>query len=358
MVDDEDTDKDEVRIKAALPPAAAESEEAKKKNARNFLSRSEKIEITNRAIKKKKKLSVSSLLEGMNTLINESDIANLTPFLPSDVIAGSVPRVVGMEDETVWNAAAQACGTEKVHYCYSIDEDRCWYIAVPSGSLASAPDSWCPIAAALPNNSEYWDRDTVYLYEQDGVAAALKWDSETGRIQLFVGAARSILPKMQAMDANFVTISSEKAKIVPWRNMTLNREKLSRNFMRITFFSGLAVTFFALNIWFFSFAYTVLLKPELKEAEKLSREATFALLIEATKALNSDIPRKLSNIRILMDTLPKFGGTLVRYEIMESGQVEWEALVPRALESDLSQFRARAIGLEKNDGRLRIKGGG
>ena len=357
MADAEDNNKDEVQIKAALPPEAKEAKEAKDKESQHFLSRSDKVEISSRVAEKKKKSKIAgSLFKTAVSLVQEQDISSLTPFLPSDIIGGSVPYVAGMEDETVWNAAAQACGTERVHYCYTVADNRCWYLAVPSASLASAPDSWCPIAAALPGNSEYWDRDTVYLYEQDGVATALRWDSETGRMQVFVGAARSILPRIQSMEANFVTISAEKAKIVPWRNMTLNRERLSRNFMRITFFSGLAVTFFALTIWALSFAYTTLLKPELKEAEELTKNATFELLIEATKALNSNVGKHMANMRVLMDTLPKFGGTLVRYEIMEGGQVEWEALVPRALESDLSQFRAKAIGLEKNDGRLRIKG--
>ena len=31
------------------------------------------------------------------------------------------------------------------------------------------------LAAALPGNSEYWDKDTVYLFDQEGTAAGLRW---------------------------------------------------------------------------------------------------------------------------------------------------------------------------------------
>ena len=121
----------------------------------------------------------------------------LKPYLPSDLVGGSLPHIPGTEDEAVWNAASQACSTEKVHYCYSVDQNRIWYLACPSSSLASNPDSWCPLGAALPGNSEYWDRQTVYIYEQEGAASALRWDPETGRMQVFLGAARTLLPRIQ-----------------------------------------------------------------------------------------------------------------------------------------------------------------
>ena len=75
--------------------------------------------------------------------------------------------------------------------------------------MASFPDSWCPLAAALPGNSEFWDKETVYIYEHEGLASALRWDGETKRMQVFIGPSRSILPRIQSMDANFVTISAE-----------------------------------------------------------------------------------------------------------------------------------------------------
>jgi len=86
-----------------------------------------------------------------------------SPELPAELVAGSIPHISGAEEEGVWNAAVQACGTERIHFTYTAHEGKCWYLATPSSALASYPDSWCPLAAALPGNSEYWDNETVYI---------------------------------------------------------------------------------------------------------------------------------------------------------------------------------------------------
>lgn len=169
-------------------------------------------------------------------------VEDLEPFLPSELVGGMLPYVPGTEDEAVWNAASQACATEKVHYLYSIEGNHVWYLACPSSALASHPDSWCPLAAALPGNSEFWDKETVYIYEKDSVAAALRWDQETGRMQIFLGAARTILPRIQSMDANFITVNDKVADIVPWINRQLRTEQLARATARILMLSGIAIS--------------------------------------------------------------------------------------------------------------------
>jgi hypothetical protein len=166
-------------------------------------------------------------------------ISDLKPFLPSELVGGSLPYVPGTEEEAVWNAAAQACSTEKVHYLYSIEGNKVWYLACSSSMLASNPDSWCPLAAALPGNSEFWDKETVYLYEQEGLASALRWDPETGRMQIYLGPARSILPRIQSMDANFVTVNPRVADIVPWQNRQLRTEQLARASARMLLIAGI-----------------------------------------------------------------------------------------------------------------------
>jgi hypothetical protein len=88
---------------------------------------------------------VSRVKPGMSdALAGETKVfvGNLSPFLPQELIGGSIPHVPGTEDDAVWNAASQACGTEKVHYSYTVDEKKLWYIACPSSTLASNPDSW------------------------------------------------------------------------------------------------------------------------------------------------------------------------------------------------------------------------
>jgi hypothetical protein len=277
---------------------------------------------------------------------------NLRPFLPSDLIGGSIPYIAGKEEEGVWNAAAQACGTERVHFCYTIDEGRCWYLATPSSSLASAPDSWCPLAAALPGNSEHWDRQTVYLYEQEGTAGALRWDQDTGRMQVFLGVSRTILPRVQSMEANFVTINPETAKAVPWRNMALHRERLSRGLVRGLFILGAIITVFALLFWAGAYTLANSLTPKLDKAREVTAQATNALMVDAANALQTNTDQHLARIIELLNMTSSFGGVLTRYEVKSDNSVEWTALIPSAVQP--GQIQATAVGME--DGRVKVKG--
>lgn len=289
---------------------------------------------------------------GGSTLFGEAGPLVLQAFLPGDLVGGSIPYVPGTEDEGVWNAASQSCSTERVHYCYTINEGRCWYLATPSASLASSPDSWCPLAAALPGNSEYWDRETVYLYEQEGAAGALRWDPETGRMQVFLGASRTILPRIQSMEANFVTVNPEVAKPVPWRNRALRQEKLSRMMARILMLVGLGVTLVSFMIWIGAYMTANVMTPQLDKAKDTTMEATNKLMLDASVALQSNTNQHLARIIELFNTLGGFGGVLTRYEVMADGKVEWEALIPSAVAP--SQLQATALGVEA--GRVRIKG--
>jgi len=287
------------------------------------------------------------------TNVFESQRAELSPFLPKDeLVGGSVPYIPGTEDEAVWNAASQACATEKVHYTYTIEGKRCWYLATPSSSLASNLDSWCPLAAALPGNSEYWDKETVYIYEEEGTASALRWDKDTGRMQLYLGASRILLPRIQSMDSNFVTINSAMAKKVTWRNRSLNRERMSRLLMKSLFLIAAFITICSFVIWIFSYLGNIMVEPDLREARKVSEEATNKLMIEAVNAYQNNTDKHLSRIIELLNKTGSFGGVLTKYEVKKGDNVEWTALIPNAVKPE--QINAKAIGSEGD--RIRIRG--
>jgi len=282
--------------------------------------------------------------------------ADLSPYLPGDLVGGSVPQIPGTEEEAVWNAASQACGTERVHYVFSVEGGRCWYLACPSASLASNPDSWCPLAAALPGNSEFWDKETVYLYEQEGLASALRWDPETGRMQVFLGAARTLLPRIQSMDANFVTLNAEVAEIAPWRCRQLNTEKLSRATSMALLYSGLMINFVALTILMVQFMMTNMVQRDLLTVQAQTEKLSNDLMINAYNALQSDTIRHMVRVQELLDALARIDGTLVKYEV-ERNRVTWEALVPQSFSSCTGAIAGCQVqpGLEP-DGRVRIRG--
>jgi len=293
---------------------------------------------------------------------------NLKPYLPNDIIGGSLPQVSGSEDEAVWNAASQACGTEKIHYVYSVADGRVWYLACPSASLASNPDSWCPLAAALPGNSEYWDKETVYIYEREAIASALRWDPETGRMQVFLGAARTILPRIQSMDANFVTINPDTATIVPWRNRMLRTEKLSRAVIRMLIFSGLFVNFLAALVLIASLVSISFVNRDLVKVKENTDKAALELVQNAANVMQSDSIKHMVRVQQLLDKVALSNGYLVSYEV-SGKRVEWSAIVPQGLASTFVSdatfrvieagrsrtFAPKVVGAEKGDN-VRIKG--
>lgn len=282
-------------------------------------------------------------------------ISDLKPFLPSELVGGSLPYVPGTEEEAVWNAAAQACSTEKVHYLYSIEGNKVWYLACSSSMLASNPDSWCPLAAALPGNSEFWDKETVYLYEQEGLASALRWDPETGRMQIYLGPARSILPRIQSMDANFVTVNPRVADIVPWQNRQLRTEQLARASARMLLIAGILLNLGLLVSVAVQYIAINFIDRQLEKVKADTETASTDLMIKALEASQNDISRHLVRVQRLLDDLEKIDGTLVRYQV-KSGKLEWEALVPAAYSTGVMSVKGTAQpGIEK-DGRIRIKG--
>jgi len=281
--------------------------------------------------------------------------SNLTPYLPQEIIGGAVPHIPGSEDEAVWNAASQACGTEKVHYVYSADGGRLWYLACPSTALASAPDSWCPLAAALPGKSEFWDKETVYLYEQEGQASALRWDPDTGRMQVFIGAARTLLPRMQSMDANFVTINPELADIVPWKNRMLYTEKLSRAASMLLLYIGVGATLLIFLFLIFQFILTNTMSRDLAKVKTETERASQQLMVNAYNALQSDAIKHMVRIQEILDELEKIDGTLVKYNV-EGGTATWEVLLPPAYGQGVGTIKGQVKPGIEADGRVRMTG--
>ncbi len=317
----------------------------KKKDDVNAVG-NEKSSIPNRP-----KPSTASYLAGEN----KNFVDNLLPYLPHEMVGGSVPYIAGMEEESVWNAASQACGTEKVHFTYTVDDKYCWYLACPSSALSSNVDSWCPLSAALPGNSEYWDKETVYIYEQEGLASALRWDPETGRMQVFLGAGRTLLPRIQSMDANFVTIDAERADIVPWNNRMLKTEQLSRASSRILLLSGILLNFIILTFLIMQFFITNTTVRDLDKVKLDTQRTSQSLLIEAYNALQSDSIKHMVRIQELLDELQTIDGTLVKYEV-DGGRRNWEVLIPPAYGQGVGTIRGQVQPGIENDGRVRLKG--
>jgi len=269
------------------------------------------------SVPKKPKPAMSSYLAGEE----KNFVKNLSSYLPHELVGGSVPYVSGTEEEAVWNAASQACGTEKVHFTYTVEDKY----------------------------------ETVYIYEQEGLASALRWDPETGRMQVFLGAGRTLLPRIQSMDANFVTIDAERADVNAWKNRMLKTEQLSRATSRILLLSGILLNFIILAFVIMQFFYTNTTTRQLDKVKADTERASQNLLIEAYNALQSDSIKHMVRIQELLDELKTIDGTLVKYEV-NGGRLNWDALIPPAYGQGVGTIRGKVQPGIEADGRVRLKG--
>ena len=174
-------------------------------------------------------------------------------------------------------------------------------------------------------------------------------------MQVYVGPSRTILPRLQTLDANFVSINADRAVAVQWKNRALMEEKLSRATVRGLFWSGLAVAMISLAIWLGTHLIGIALQPDLQSAERETAAATEKLMLQASQAVRNDTDKHMYRLQELLLLLQNVNGTLLKYEV-KNGSLTWEALIPQAVGGDyLRQLNARAVG-SSPDGRVKIQG--
>ncbi|MEK7801931.1 MAG: hypothetical protein AAB276_05700, partial [Pseudomonadota bacterium] len=195
----------------------------------------------------------------------------------------------------------------------------------------------------------------LYIYEKDSLASAMRWDQDTGRMQIFLGAARSILPRIQSMDANFITINPLVADITPWRNRQLRTEQLARGAARMLVLSGILVNLLLIFFLMTQYVLTNFVTRNLENVRSATEKASMTLLTSATEAAQNDVINNTVRVQQLLDDLEKIDGTLVRYEV-KGKSLEWEALVPAAYSTGVMSVRGKAQPGIEADGRIRIKG--
>ncbi len=127
---------------------------------------------------------------------------------------------------------------------------------------------------------------------------------------------------------------------VPWRNMALNEEKLSRATVRSLVWSGTIVAMAALGFWFITHVAAVALRPNLTKAQQETSAATEKLMLQVAQVTRNDADKHLFRMQELLLALQNINGTLMKYEV-KGGNVSWEALIPPAAGgSGLENLRA------------------
>lgn len=259
--------------------------------------------------------------------------------LPLDIVGGSVPYDPGRQEQDIIKAASMALGTERIVFHYSVFDNRCWYLAIPSSELADNPYAWCPLANALPGGDAFIDKDHCYIYEQDDVAAALSWNRSNGRMEVFAGAAKMVLPKLKTLQKPMKHLKADELSPIIWFNHRLNQEKQSKRTASLFLMSGLCLLIL-------SFAYGIFIHTKfLFENEALGREKQETVsqsvhLIEKTKSLYKKSPEfYFFEYFSLQEKVQALGGELESYKIGNDGKARiFKARIPRG--ADLSDFES------------------
>jgi hypothetical protein len=174
-------------------------------------------------------------------------------------------------------------------------------------------------------------------------------------MQVFLGAARTLLPRIQSMDANFVTINPENAEQVAWKNRALMTEKLSRAAAKILLLVGVAINLMILALFIIQLIITNNVNRDLAKVKSETDRVSQQLMIQAYNALQSDSIKHMVRIQELLDELRIIDGTLVKYEVV-GNTVNWEVLVPPAYGQGVGSVRGKVQPGIGTDGRVRLQG--
>lgn len=93
-------------------------------------------------------------------------------LLYAELIAGALPRAKTKPEQAILLMAGAALQTPRVHFVSAMDDTTVYYLAMPSRSLASAPDFRTPLAAAMPGHPKH-QGDGAYLLELGPHAAVV-----------------------------------------------------------------------------------------------------------------------------------------------------------------------------------------
>ncbi len=177
-------------------------------------------------------------------------------YFPPEMIGGSSPLVKGEEEALAWQAAAEACDSERIHFIWRADEGRIWYLAIRSSDLASHPNSWCPFASLLPGAPDARPAPVIYTYYSDEAATLMAIEKDS--LQVIRGTSSIIRAKAERMareigNAEMYDLVPDviiNLKSVKWESLSLLEDRARRFLSIASVLSGVLLTMGAFFIWF------------------------------------------------------------------------------------------------------------
>ncbi|MGE0109219.1 MAG: hypothetical protein AB7S81_05570 [Bdellovibrionales bacterium] len=266
-------------------------------------------------------------------------------YFPADLIGGCCPRVVGEEQEIVWNAAAEAADTERVHIVWQAVGDKIWYLAVQSQEQGSHPDTWCPFASLLPGLRDAAKPPIIYTYFSDEMATMMTVLSDS--LHIHRGTTSVVRAKAERVsrennEAPIVDLVPDRiAKLTPfpWYSLSLYEERARRILASVSIAASLLLTFVGILIWLFSAMIIVSAHADMDVIKERSATTSVNLLkmVQAQRA--SPMREQLADFADVNDGLLSLNGFLEVY-IIKRNQPVWRAIVPRNVTAE----RIKEIG--------------
>jgi len=260
-------------------------------------------------------------------------------YFPAYLIGGCCPRISGEEQDIVWNAAADACDTERIHVVWQSKDDKIFYLAVNSESMASASSTWCPFAALLPGMPDSAPPPVIYTHYTDETATMMTVTEDL--IQIHRGTSSVVKAKAErssrendnAPVIELIPDHITKLKPAPWYSMSLFEERSRRILTSFAVISALIFATFFVIVWFYSAMSMVSSSEDLSSIIERSRIRSIALMKNVRKQRASPMRNQLSILANVNDGLLSLNGYLEVFQI-NNNKILWRAIVPLNVTSE------------------------
>ncbi len=287
--------------------------------------------------------SMSKVLVGAPGMIGEY-------YFPPELIGGTCPRAIGEEEDIIWNAAVEACDTERVHVVWQSVENKVWYIAVRSSELASHANTWCPFAALLPGMKDAVPPPVCYTYYGDETATMMMITPDGLQIYRstnLVVRAKAERAARELGDAPVIELVPDKIlqlTPVPWYSLSLFEDRARRILATTAVFSAIVLAGLAFLIWMFASMTLLATRHDISETMARTEDKTMALMKTIEQLRASPMREQLAKFVDLNDGLLAVNGFLEVYEL-KNGKTRWRAVVPINVTADrISALGGRNIG--------------
>jgi hypothetical protein len=264
-------------------------------------------------------------------------------YFPPDLVGGVCPRVHGHEEAIVWNAAVEACDSERVKVVWQAAGNSIWYLAVKTSDLASNTSSWCPLAALLPKEKDLTSLPACYTYY--GEELALLMVATADSLHVFRGTSAVIRAKAErlAREHGGKTGPVEVVNIdlfrignmtpVPWYSVSLFEDRARRIMATVSVFAALSIVALSFVVWLLASMSMVTARHDLAEANTRTKNKSMKLMTDAENVRSSPMREQLQRFLAVNEGLLNLNGFLTVYEIKDN-VTRWKAVVPPSATAD------------------------